>query len=98
MTVSILSIVIAVLVIAVGLFVVRAVPSLRALFKWRGERVVTCPESKQPAAVNVAAGEAALGVFFSEPTLRLKECSRWPERKGCGQDCLQQIEANAQNC
>ena len=98
MTVSILTIIIAVLVIAGGLFVVRAVPSLRALFKWRGERIVTCPETKEPAAVNIAAGEAALGVFFSEPTLRLKECTRWPERKGCGQDCLQQVEANAQNC
>src|SRR5581483_4553615 len=63
-----------------------------------GERIVTCPETKQPAAVNVAAGEAALGVFFNEPTLRLKECSRWPERAGCGQDCLEQIEGNAQNC
>jgi hypothetical protein len=98
MTISVLTITIAVLVLAVGLFVLRAVPGVRALFKWRGERIVTCPETKQPAAVNVAASEAALGVFFNEPTLRLKECSRWPERQGCGQDCLQQIEANAQNC
>ena len=98
MTVSVLTIIIAVLVLAAGLFLLRAVPGVRALFRWRGERIVTCPETKQPAAVNVASGEAALGVFFNEPTLRLKECSRWPEREGCGQDCLQQIEDNAQNC
>jgi hypothetical protein len=98
MTVSVLTIITAVLVLAVGLFVLRAIPSLRALFKWRGERIVTCPETKQPAAVDVAAGEAALGVFFSEPTLRLKDCSGWPERKGCGQDCLQQVESNAKAC
>lgn len=98
MTVSILTITIAVLVLALGLFLVRAVPGVRAFFKWRGERIVTCPETQQPAAVDVAAAEAALGVFFNEPTVRLKECSRWPERAGCGQDCLQQIEANAQNC
>src|SRR3954453_23925558 len=98
MTISVLTIIIAVLVLAVGLFVLRAIPGVRALFKWRGERIVTCPETKQPAAVNVAAGEAALGVFFNEPTMRLKECSRWPERQECGQDCLQQIKADSQGC
>jgi len=98
MTVSVFTIIIAVLVLAIGLFVLRAIPGVRALLRWRGERIVTCPETKQPAAVNVAAGEAALGVFFNEPTLHLKECSRWPERKDCGEDCLQQIEVNAQNC
>lgn len=98
MTVSILTIIIAVLVLAIALVVLRAVPGVRTFFRFRGERIVTCPETQKPEAVNVAAGEAALGVFFNEPTLRLKECSRWPERQGCGQDCLQQIEANAQNC
>jgi hypothetical protein len=98
MTISVLSIVIAVLVLAVALFVLRAVPGVRAYFKFRGKRLVTCPETKAPEAVNVAAGEAALGVFFNEPTIRLNQCSRWPERQGCGQDCLQQIEADSQNC
>lgn len=98
MTVSVLTIIVAVLVLSLGLFVLRTVPGVRALFKWRGKRIVTCPETKQPAVVNVAAGEAALGVIFNEPTVRLKECSRWPEREGCGQDCLQEVEANAQSC
>lgn len=98
MTVSVLTIIIAVLVLAAGLFVLRAVPGVRAFFQFRGKRIITCPETHKPEAVDVAAGEAALGVFFNEPTLRLKECSRWPEREGCGQDCLQQIEANSQDC
>lgn len=98
MTVSVLSIVIGVLVLAVALFVLRAVPGVRAYFKFRGKRLVTCPETKAPEAVNVAAAEAALGVFFNEPTIHLNQCSRWPERQGCGQDCLQQIEADSQNC
>jgi hypothetical protein len=29
---------------------------------------------------------------LSQPHLRLSECSRWPERQGCGQECLSQIE------
>lgn len=98
MTVSIFTIIIAVLVVAAGLFLVRAVPGVRAYFNFRGKRLVTCPETQKPEAVNVAAGEAALGVFFNEPTLRLNQCSRWPERQDCGQDCLQQIEADPEKC
>ncbi len=98
MTVSVLTIIIAVIVLAVGLFVFRAFPGVRAYFHFRGKRLVTCPETHKPAAVNVAAGEAGLGAFFNEPTLRLNQCSRWPERQNCGQDCLQQIEADSENC
>ena len=39
-----------------------------------------------------------MGAFLSKPTLHLKECFRWPERQDCGQDCLQQIEADPENC
>lgn len=87
-----------VLVLAVGLFIFRAIPGVRAYFGYRGKRLVTCPETHAPAAVNVAASEAAIGAFLKEPTLRLNECSRWPEREQCGQECLQQIEADPENC
>jgi len=97
-TVSVLTIIIAVLVIGAGLFLVRAFPAFRAYFNFRGKRLVTCPETHKPEAVDVNASEAALGVFFAEPTLRLKECSRWPVRQDCGQECLQQIETDTANC
>ena len=98
MTVTVLTIIIAVIVLAGALFVYRVVPGVRAYFKFRGTRLVTCPETQEAAAVDVAAGEAALGGLFNEPTLRLHECSRWPERQNCGQDCLSQIEAEPENC
>jgi len=87
-----------VVVLAVGLFVFRAIPGVGAYFGYRGKRLITCPETHTTEAVDVAAGEAALGAFLTEPTLHLKECSRWPERQNCGQECLQQIEADAENC
>jgi hypothetical protein len=87
-----------VVVLAGGLFVFRAIPGIRAYFDYRGKRLITCPETHKAAAVDVAAGEAAVGAFLSEPTLRLKECSRWPERRNCGQECLQQIEIGPENC
>src|ERR1017187_7089808 len=87
-----------VVVLAAGLFVFRAIPGIRAFFGYRGKHLITCPETQKAAAVDVAAGEAAIGAFLSEPTLRLKECSRWPERQDCGQECLQQIEVDPENC
>ena len=32
------------------------------------------------------------------PRLRLSQCSRWPEKAGCGQECLRQIEAAPEDC
>jgi hypothetical protein len=98
MSVTVLSIILAVLIMAAGLFVLRAIPGLRTYFHFRGERLITCPETHTAQAVRVAAGEAALGTFFNEPTLQLKQCSRWPERENCGQDCLQQIEDDSASC
>lgn len=97
MTTAVL-IALAVVLLAVGLFIFRAIPGIRAYFDYRGKRLITCPETRQPAAVDVNAREAAVGAFLTEPTLRLKECSRWPERENCGQECLQQIEADPENC
>jgi hypothetical protein len=97
MSVTVL-IVIAVLVLAAGLFISRAIPAVRAFADFRGKRLVTCPETHKPEAVDVDAKEAALGAFLYEPTLHLNQCSRWPERENCGQECLKQIEADSENC
>ncbi len=91
-------VVLVVLTLAAGLFIFRAVPGIWVYFGYRGKRLVSCPETHKAAAVDVAAGEAAVGAFLSEPTLRLKDCSRWPERAGCGQDCLGQVEVDPENC
>jgi len=61
-------------------------------FTYRGERLVTCPETHETAAVKVDALHAA----FSD--LRLSNCSRWPERAGCDQRCLAQIAEAPSNC
>jgi hypothetical protein len=69
----------------------RVIHGIRVYFKFRGTRLVTCPETHKAAVVARSMGiEAILG----EPCLRLSECSRWPMRGGgCAQDCLRQIEA-----
>lgn len=66
--------------------------------KFRGGRVITCPENQRPAGVTLDAGHAFLSALEGHKDLRLQSCSRWPERKGCGQECLKQIEAAPEDC
>lgn len=65
----------------------------RNWFRNRGERVITCPENQRPAGVRVDAARVALTGSF-----RLSECTRWPERAGCGQECLSQIHESPNGC
>ncbi len=70
----------------------RAIRGIRVYLRYRGTRLVVCPETQRPAVVGVAARSMALQAIVGEPCLRLSECSRWPMRQDCGQDCLRQIE------
>lgn len=80
-----------------GLFFV-ARRALRAYLRYRGRGVVVCPETRRPVAVAVDAKHAALAAAEGSVELRLKNCSRWPERAGCGQECVRQIELAPENC
>jgi hypothetical protein len=66
--------------------------------RYRGTRLITCPETLTPEAVSVDAVHAALTAFHAEPELRLTTCTRWPERKDCDQRCLLQIELAPEEC
>jgi hypothetical protein len=72
--------------------------TLRTWWRLRGTRVITCPESRRPAAVEIAAGRGAVAALAGTPALRLSACSRWPEMAGCGQACLAEIEAAPDGC
>jgi len=85
-----------------GLLLLSVTPlawrTLRTYLKFRGTRVITCPETHCPAAVEVDEKHAASSTWLRETELRLASCSRWPERQGCGQECLAQIEAAPEGC
>ena len=74
----------------------------RAAAAWmlyRGPQVILCPETGRPAGVTVDMKHAEkTAIFSAEPDLRLASCSRWPERAGCGQECLSQIESTPGEC
>jgi len=66
----------------------------KSYLTYRGERIITCPGNNAPAAVRVDAGQAAFHSNARGARHRLKSCSRWPEQANCGQDCLNQVEAD----
>ena len=72
--------------------------ALQTYLKFRGRRIVSCPETHCDAAVRVNAGNAAYEALLGSEQLKLSECSRWPEKQGCGQDCLRQIEDDPKAC
>ena len=70
----------------------------RYWLRWRGTRVVTCPENQRKVGVEVDARHAAFTGLYTGPALRLSSCTRWPERQGCGQACLSEIAQAGQGC
>jgi hypothetical protein len=85
-------------VLAVAVLAVVLVPLVRAWWKARGARLVTCPENQEPVRVEIDPLDAAFHEVFHTPSHGLKVCSRWPEKAGCGQECLIQIESAPNGC
>lgn len=56
--------------------------------QYRGSRAVTCPENGQSVAVSLDAFHAATSQLAGKPKFHLAQCTRWPERADCGQQCV----------
>lgn len=90
MTTSLYYIAATFLFISLAIVVVEFVTTFRA---YRDSRTIICPGDYRTAAIQVDALHAALPTAIGKsPDLRVKHCSKWPEREGCGQTCLAQIE------
>lgn len=81
---------------AVALIIVGALAAWGAWFlgrsfllwrRLRGERIVICPETGQPATVHIDLALAVTSDAGSAPA-PLEACSRWAERGACDQPCL----------
>jgi hypothetical protein len=70
-----------------------------ALTRYRGVRVITCPDNREAAAVRIDALRAATSTaLLADVSVRLRTCSRWPEMADCGQECLRQIVDSPTGC
>jgi hypothetical protein len=88
----------AIIVLMIGAIVFGLAKVARIYQRYRGERVITCPENHQPAAVHVNALKAARQAFLGRNDVRLDQCSRWPEKQNCGQECLKEVNADPAHC
>jgi hypothetical protein len=90
-----------IIILAIG-FALSWIPALIVFLVARrrdsGDRVITCPETHTAEVVRVDAGHAAWSHLRGEKELRLEACTRWPERAGCGQECLAEIERAPDGC
>ena len=69
--------------------IIRAL--VRTYVKYRGNRLVVCPETERYATVEIDGPLAAVTSLFGALELRIENCSRWPEHQHCTQDCVRQI-------
>jgi len=71
---------------------------VRAFSRYRGTRIVTCPETGRPAVVEVNALHASLTSTVGPPDIRLENCWRWPVKEQCGQECLANLDVAPGEC
>jgi hypothetical protein len=82
-------------VVAAAYLGYRVLQGIRVYWRFRGTRLLTCPETHTDAVIEVAARSMGRQAIMDEPCLRVSQCSRWPMRRECGQDCLRQIEGRS---
>jgi Protein of unknown function (DUF1761) len=58
--------------------------------RYRGSRAVVCPETREQVAVSLDALHAAVTGLSEKTDLHVADCTRWPTRSNCGQECLPQ--------
>jgi hypothetical protein len=65
----------------------------RAWRRYRGTRVLTCPRSERPAALELDRSYSALTALIGPPRLRLSDCSSWAAGQRCVGECLPLVAA-----
>ena len=71
---------------------------VRSFSRYAGPRIVTCPETKTSAIVEVDSVHAALTSTVGRTDIRLQDCSRWPIKDQCGQECLMELDVAPERC
>jgi hypothetical protein len=71
---------------------------VRAYSRYRGTKIVICPETGRPAIVEIDALHASLTSTVGLPDIRLENCWRWPLNEQCGQECLTNLDVEPGQC
>ena len=75
-------------IIGFGLTFVLVPVFIDAYRQYRYRKVISCPQTHGLAEVILDSGRAALGAAVGRPVIRVKNCSLWPKREGCDENCV----------
>ena len=56
-------------------------------------RCIRCPETAKSVSIRLDPWYAVKMHALGNPEFRLQDCTEWPERSGCGRECLVRIAA-----
>jgi len=59
--------------------------------RFDGEMTLTCPENHERVVVALKPARALAGEIAGIDDLTLRACTRWPERAGCDEGCLDEV-------
>ena len=74
-------------VVALGVLFVLVPLVIYTFGRYRASRTVACPETGEQVRLDLDASRAAWTTALGRPSLRVRWCSLWPQRKGCAQEC-----------
>lgn len=75
-------------ILALGVVYVLLPVVVGAFRRYRGTKTLRCPETGDHAEVDLDERHATFTAAFKKPDLRVTQCSRWPEKDSCDEDCL----------
>jgi len=75
-------------IVAVALLYVLLPLVAETFRRFRGTKSLKCPIAGEEVNIDLDARRAALTSALGRVLLRVKNCSLWPERKDCAQDCV----------
>jgi hypothetical protein len=81
----IFAVAIAIIICVAAFFLFRM---LVKFVQFRRVRQVLCPETGSIAIIRINALRAAVSGAVTDPDLHVTDCSLWPQRHGCRQDCV----------
>lgn len=76
-------------ILAIALLYVLVPVVTDAFRRYLRRKILRRPETGRDTEVGIDASKAAFTSAFGPPVLRVEDCSLWPERRDCEQECLE---------
>lgn len=77
-------------ILAIGVVLVAFPVAADIAARYRGRKLVRCPETRQLVEIQLNARRALWTAAFGEAVPRVKSCSLWPKKKGCSEECVKE--------